>query len=176
MKNFYKLWAIMVALLSVSIIALWVNAQSEQVSVEITGGSNSCTFEAYDALSTGFAYVEQTLTTNAPTFRCILEAGLTNTNVVVTSANLVSANVTQNIPAENVKIKQATATSVSSGDCVLGSQLGSTYTDVSGGATLFDKDDYTICTVDGDTQVQITVPASLPVSTYQGDMTFLLSN
>ncbi len=176
MKNFYKLWAAMVALLSVSIIVLWVNAQSEEVSVEITSdGTNSCVFQSYAALSTGFSYSEQTLNTTIPTFRCILEDDLPSVSVTVTALSLESADVTQNIPAANVKIKQSTSIWVTSGDCVISSELGTSYTDVSSATTLFAKDDHTICTVDGDTQVEITVPASLPVSTYSGNMVFLIN-
>ncbi|HRU49900.1 MAG TPA: hypothetical protein P5155_00180 [Candidatus Absconditabacterales bacterium] len=60
------------------------------------------------------------------------------------------------------------------GVCALSNTLATTYTNVASGQTLFAKDDYTVCTVGGSTQLEVTVPASLPVGTYTGDMIFTI--
>ena len=50
--------------------------------------------------------------------------------------------------------------------------LSTGYTDVASTQTLIKKDELTICTIGSSTQIQITIPASLPVGTYSGYMIF----
>jgi len=115
-------------------------------------------------MQTGFSYAEQVLeTSNTPGYICTMEAGTTAGNVTIQSTSLENPDVTPNIPGANVKAKHVTSSNVTAGSCALSSELASTYTDISAAVDLFDKDDYTVCTVEGTTQIEVTVPASLPV-------------
>lgn len=175
MKKLYKLWAIMAALFMVSFVALSANAQiNKEVQVKITGWANNCTFDNYTLMQTGFSYAEQILESNVSGYVCTMEKGGVDGYVTVLSDELTNPAVSPIIPAQNVKIKHVDSTAVSAWVCALSNTLATTYTNVASGQTLFAKDDYTVCTVGGSTQLEVTVPASLPVGTYTGDMIFTI--
>lgn len=178
MKKLYKLWAIMAAIFMIGFVALSVDAAEDKlVQVEITWSENNCTFNDYDLMQTGFSYDIQTLESNVPTYVCTMEKGETNAYVTVQSNTLYNLNVdtgTYNIPAENVKIKHVASTTVSEWLCAISNTLPTTYQNVAGGGQLFAKDNYTVCTVGGSTKLEVTVPGSLPVWTYTGDMVFTI--
>lgn len=179
MKKLYKLWAIMAAIFMVGFVALSVNAQTnKEVQVEITWWTDSCTFNDYQLMQTGFSYDIKTLESNISGYECRMEEGGQNAYVTVQSKTLYNFNVdtgTYNIPDTNVKIKHVVSTTVSEWSCAISNTLATDYVDVStAGAKLFEKDDFTVCTVTGSTQLEVTVPASLPVWTYTGDMVFTI--
>ncbi len=179
MKKLYKLWAIMAAIFMVGFVALSVNAQTnKEVQVRITWWTDSCTFNNYQLMQTGSSYDIQTLESNIPGYECTMEEGGQNAYVTVQSKTLYNFNVdtgTYNIPDTNVKIKHVVSTTVSEWSCAISNTLATDYVDVStAGAKLFEKDDFTVCTVTGSTQLEVTVPASLPVGTYTGDMVFTI--
>ncbi len=175
MKKLYKLWAIMTALFMVSFVALSVNAQNKQVQVEITWWTNECTFNEYTLMQTGFSYAQQVLESNPPTYTCTMEAGNTAGWVTIQSNNLVNPLVTPNIPAANVTAKHGTVANVTAWACALSDTLATSYAAVDTATELFTKDDYTVCTVEGSTQLEVTVPASLPVWIYTGNIVFVVS-
>ena len=109
MKKLYKLWAIMAAIFMVGFVALSVNAQTnKEVQVEITWWTDSCTFNDYQLMQTGFSYDIKTLESNISGYECRMEKGGQNAYVTVQSKTLYNFNVdtgTYNIPDTNVKIK-----------------------------------------------------------------------
>jgi hypothetical protein len=178
MKNLYKLWAILAAIFMVGFVALSVNAQTNrevQVRIDWATG-NVCTFGEYDLMHTGFSYLAQTLhSTNTPDYECKMEKWGTNEKITVKSNDLENPLVDPVIPAANVKIKHEVLADVSEWACTLSNILSSaTYQDIAVAKELFEKDNYTVCTVTGSTKLEITVPASLPVWTYTGNITFAI--
>ena len=181
MKKIYKLWALIVALFALGFITLSVQdaqAADKEVSLSITAGSNTCTFGNYNPMTSPASYTTGVVVSNQPSYECTLLAGQQDwwqaNTVTVQSTNLTGSwtGATHRIPAANVKLKHVNAPIVRSWACQITTYLSTGYTNVASTQTLIKKDEFTICTIGSSTQIQITIPASLPVGTYSGYMIF----
>ncbi|HOQ79296.1 MAG TPA: hypothetical protein PKX34_03915, partial [Candidatus Absconditabacterales bacterium] len=179
-KKIYKLGALIVALFALGFITLSVQdaqAADKEVSLSITAGSNTCTFGNYNPMTSPASYTTGVVVSNQPSYECTLLAGQQDggqaNTVTVQSTNLTGSwAATRHIPAANVKLKHVNAPIVRSGACQITTYLSTGYTNVASTQTLIKKDELTICTIGSSTQIQITIPASLPVGTYSGYMIF----
>ncbi len=155
-------------------VTCWSWPGSKCVVVEILWWMNNCEFNNYDFMSTWFSYWSQILDSNIPTYICDMEEWSTNSYVSIQSSNLENPNVTVNIPATNIRAKHVSMPNILQWMCDIDNELANTYTDISSVDILFSKDDYTVCSVWWSTQLQITVPAALPVWLYTWDIVFII--